>query len=150
MLIATRRKTTPRLLVIVAFLFGLFVLLASFAPTLALAVAFLVVVGFFSVYFTSLGNITLQLEAEPEMRGRVMSLWSVAFLGSTPIGGPIVGWVGEYAGPRWALALGGFAAVFAAIIGARNLRKQKQANLEIKESEVKNAEESSESEKRKI
>jgi MFS family permease len=145
-IIASRRKTTPRTLVFVAFLFGLFVLGASFAPTLALAIALLVAVGFFSVYFTSLGNITLQLESAPEMRGRVMALWSVAFLGSTPIGGPIVGWVGEYAGSRWALALGGFAAVFAAFVGARNLRKQRQANLEIQESHMGIAEESVEAE----
>ena len=142
LLIANRRKTTPRTLVIVAFLFGLFVLAASFAPTFVLAIVLLVTVGFFSVYFTSLGNITLQLESSPEMRGRVMALWAVAFLGSTPIGGPIVGWVGEYAGPRWALALGGFAAVLAAIIGARNLRRQRQADLEIKEKEIETAEES--------
>ena len=142
LMIASRRRAKPRGLVIVAFLFGLFVLGASFAPTLALAIGLLVVVGFFSVYFTSLGNITLQLESEPEMRGRVMALWAVAFLGSTPIGGPIIGWIGEYAGPRWALAVGGFAAVFAAFVGARNLRKQRQADLEIQKSHMETAEES--------
>ncbi len=47
------------------------------------------------------GNATLQLEAEPRMRGRVMALWLVAFLGTTPIGGPAVGWVSSTLGARW-------------------------------------------------
>ena len=46
-----------------------------------------------------------------------MALWAVAFLGSTPIGGPVIGWIGEYAGPRWGLAVGGFAALIAAGFG---------------------------------
>ncbi len=56
----------------------------------------------------------LQLESVPEKRGLVMSLWTMAFLGSTPIGGPIIGWIGEYIGPRWGLGVGGIAAVTAA------------------------------------
>jgi len=57
------------------------------------------------------------------MRGRVMSLWAVAFLGSTPIGGPIVGWVGEHAGPRYGLALGGVAALLAGALAYRSLAR---------------------------
>jgi MFS family permease len=57
------------------------------------------------------------------MRGRVMAFWSIAFLGSTTIGGPLVGWFAGVAGPRWGLALGGIAALVAAIIGAGTLRK---------------------------
>jgi hypothetical protein len=48
-----------------------------------------------------------------------MALWTVAFLGSTPVGGPVIGAIGEHVGPRWALALGGVAAVLAAGLGAR-------------------------------
>ena len=48
----------------------------------------------------------------PAMRGRVMALWSVAMIGSTPIGGPIVGWIGEHVGARWGIAIGGFSALF--------------------------------------
>jgi MFS family permease len=59
------------------------------------------------------------------MRGRVMSFWSVAFLGSTTIGGPIVGWFAQVAGARWSLALGGLAALVAAALGAFTLRKLK-------------------------
>jgi MFS family permease len=67
--------------------------------------------------FLARANTTLQLEALPEMRGRVMALWAVAFIGSTPIGGPIIGWIGQHAGPRWGLAVGGGAAAAAAGLG---------------------------------
>ena len=58
------------------------------------------------VAFISMSNTNLQLAAAPEMRGRVMALYSVAFLGSTPVGGPIVGWVGQTIGPRAAAGAG--------------------------------------------
>src|SRR5215217_6063297 len=107
-----------RRLTIAALLFGASVLLTAVAPTLPLALLALVAVGFCSIGFTSLGNATLQLTSSAEMRGRVMALWTVAFLGSTPIGGPVIGAIGEHVGPRWALALGGVAAVLAAGLGA--------------------------------
>lgn len=122
LLVARRRRTTSRALVLGAAGFGAVILLAAAAPTLPVAIAVLVLVGAGSVAFLAVGNATLQLAAEPAMRGRVMALWGVAFLGSTPLGGPIAGWVGEHAGPRWALALGGAAAMLAAGYGAWALR----------------------------
>ena len=119
---ASRRRSTPRMLVIASCLFGLSVLLTAIAPTLTLAFCALIVVGFFSINFTSLGNVTLQLESAPTMQGRVMALWSVAFLGTTPIGGPIIGAIGEHIGPRWGLAVGGLAALAAAGLGLRALQ----------------------------
>lgn len=141
LVVANLRKTTPRTLVVVAFFFGVFIFAAAMAPVLWMAVFLLVISGFFSIYFTSLGNTTLQLESIPQMRGRVMALWAVVFLGSAPIGGPIVGWIGEYAGPRWSLAVGGVAAIVAAGIGAVNLKKQaikipKTAEIKIAEAEA--------------
>ena len=59
-------------------------------------------------------NSTLQLAVAPAMRGRVMALYSVVFLGSTPIGAPLVGWLAEVAGPRAGMALGATAALAAA------------------------------------
>lgn len=97
--------------------------LVAFAPTLLFAIGGMVLVGASSINFTSIGNVTLQLESLPEMRGRVMSLWTVAFLGSTPIGGPIIGWIGEHIGPRWGLGVGGLAAVLAAFIGVFTLKQ---------------------------
>ena len=81
----------------------------------------MVFVGFFSINLTSLGNTMIQLAAAPHMRGRIMSLWSMAMFGSTLIGGPIIGLIGQYIGPRWGLALGGVAAMGAAGYAARTL-----------------------------
>ncbi|HVY68222.1 MAG TPA: MFS transporter, partial [Patescibacteria group bacterium] len=103
---------------------GIFLILASVVPSLYLALLMMALVGIFSINFIALGNTLLQLESAPEMRGRVMSLWTMAFLGSTPIGGPIIGWIGEYAGPRWGLATGGIAAISAAALGAFTLLKK--------------------------
>jgi len=120
---ASRKGIVPYKLVSASLLFGLAVLGAAFMPTLVLSGLVMVVVGICSINFSSLGNSLLQLESSPQMRGRVMSFWSVAFLGTTTIGGPIVGWVAEMAGARWGLALGGLAAVAAAALGAVTLRK---------------------------
>ena len=98
--------------------------MTAFSPTLLVAILAMVVVGFFSINFTSLGNVTLQLESTPAMQGRVMALWSVSFLGTTPIGGPLIGVVGEHAGARWALLIGGLAAIVAAGVGLRAVRRQ--------------------------
>jgi len=119
---AGRKGSTPRKLVGASALFGAAVLAAACMPTLALAGLGMVAVGAGSINFSSLGNSTLQLESSPQMRGRVMSLWSMAFLGSTAIGGPIVGWFAEAAGSRWGLALGGLAALAAAALGAAAFR----------------------------
>jgi len=121
-LFASRKGIQPYKLVSAALLFGLAVLGAAFMPSLLLAGVALVLVGICSINFSSLGNSTLQLESSPQMRGRVMSFWTVAFLGSTTIGGPIVGWFAEAAGARWGLALGGLAALVAAGLGAITLR----------------------------
>lgn len=111
-------------LVVSALLFGVAMLLTAAAPTLPLAFCAMLLVGFCSVNFTSLGNVTLQLNSLPTMQGRVMSLWTIAFLGTTPIGGPIIGAIGEHAGGRWGLLVGGVAAIAAAGIGVLTSRQQ--------------------------
>jgi MFS family permease len=90
---------------------GVTTLGATVAPSFVLELAALFLVGVASISFIALGNATLQLTASPEMRGRVMGLWTVAFLGSTPIGGPIVGWLGEHIDPRVGLGTGAVAAL---------------------------------------
>jgi len=119
---ASRKGITPYKLVSASLLFGLAILTASLMPSLLLSGLALVLVGACSINFSSLGNSILQLSSSPQMRGRVMSFWSVAFLGSTTIGGPIVGWFAEAAGARWGLALGGLAALIASALGAVTLR----------------------------
>lgn len=114
---ATRGRTGLRTLSLAAFGFGLAILLAALSPVLGAELAALAVVGWASVSFLATGNSTLQLGAEPSMRGRVMSLWAVAFLGSTPIGGPAIGWIVAESGGRIGLATGALACVFAGLIG---------------------------------
>jgi MFS family permease len=106
LLVAARGKTGLRPLVLSATGFGVALAFATLAPSLALELVALAFVGWASISFMSMGNSTLQLTAEAGMRGRVMSLWFVAFQGSTPIGGPLVGWLMAAAGARAGLGLG--------------------------------------------
>src|SRR6185437_4729845 len=73
----------------------------------------LVLMGLCSIAFISTANATLQLQADPAMRGRVMALFATAFLGSTPIGAPLVGWISDVTSPRIAILVGGVATLAA-------------------------------------
>lgn len=115
LVVAHRARPTPRALAGSALAFGLFMLGVSMAPVLPLELALLVPMGAASIAFTATANSTLQLRSDPAMRGRVMALYGVAFLGSTPIGAPIVGAVAQVVNPRAAVALG---AVAALVVGA--------------------------------
>jgi MFS family permease len=111
---SVRARVRPALLAGAAAAFGALVVAAALAPTTALAALALVPVGAASVVFAASVNSFLQLAVAPHMRGRVMALYSTVFLGSTPIGGPLMGWIAGAAGPRTALALGGLVALAAA------------------------------------
>jgi MFS family permease len=113
-----RGRVGPRLLVGAAALFGLAELLVAIAPELSLQLLTLIPLGAISVTFAAGVNSALQLAVEPAMRGRVMALYSMVFLGSTPIGAPLVGWIAEVWGPRGGLLLGALAAFVAAAGGA--------------------------------
>ena len=113
-----RASVGPRLLIAAAFGFGAVALLAALAPTVPLEVAALIPLGAASVTFAAGINSSLQLAADPAMRGRVMALYSIVFLGSTPIGGPIAGFLSQSIDPRAALVMAG-AAGLAAAVGAR-------------------------------
>jgi predicted MFS family arabinose efflux permease len=123
LVVANRARASRRKLGIAGVVFGTLVLVASLMPTIGAMVLWLPLVGAASVAFISMSNTNLQLAAAPDMRGRVMALYSVAFLGSTPVGGPIVGWVGQTIGPRAALVLGGVTAVSASLIAWRSLNR---------------------------
>jgi len=107
-------KTGPRLIAASALAFGLSAVGAAAMPALALEIPLLVLLGGAAVTFAATINSSLQLAVAPEMRGRVMALYSVVFLGSTPIGAPLVGWLSEAYDPRFALLLAGIAGVSAA------------------------------------
>jgi MFS family permease len=123
LLVAARGKTGLGPLTLAASGFGVAIGLAAVAPGLPLELAALAFAGGMSISFMSTGNSTLQLGAAPEMRGRVMSLWFVAFQGSTPIGGPIIGAVMGIAGARAGLGLGAITCLVVAAGGLLTLRR---------------------------
>lgn len=115
---AGKTATELRRLIVTAVLFGVSIVATALAPDFAVELILLVVVGMLSVLFISLGNTTLQLTSVPQMRGRVMALWSIAFQGTTPIGGPIIGAIADRSNPRVGLLVGGVAAILAAGVGS--------------------------------
>ncbi|MDQ6797697.1 MAG: MFS transporter [Actinomycetota bacterium] len=125
--VASHRQAGATALALNAMAFGTVLLVAAVAPNLAVELIALVLIGVASIGFLTLGNATLQLAAPPEMRGRVMALWAVAFLGSTPIGGPVIGWIGQNLGPRYGLGLGGLAALAAGAWAYRRLARMADA-----------------------
>lgn len=120
---ASRTRPSGKRLAIAAGLFGAALLLAAVAPSFPLALVFMALAGAASIFFAAMANTSIQLATSAEMRGRVMALYAIAFMGSTPIGGPIVGWVGQVFDPRVALALGGVATLVAGILGWRSLSR---------------------------
>jgi MFS family permease len=126
---SARRRIGEGLLVGAALAFGVFGILAALAPTLQLEALALAPLGAASVTFAAGINSTLQLAAEPHMRGRVMALYSIVFLGSTPIGGPIAGALSGALGARAALVMAGVAALLAAAGASVAFRRARAARL---------------------
>lgn len=115
---AARRRTVDiRTVVLAAAAFGGTMLVFGAAPDLVAAFGVAAVVGFFSVRFMTLSTAIVQVRAHPAMRGRVIALQSMLLLGTTPFGGPLLGWICDAFGPRAGLALGGLAALGAAVLG---------------------------------
>ena len=123
---AFRSRPSTRLLAFIGLVFGGAILAVALSPSEAWAIALLVPMGAASISFVATNNATLQLRADPSMRGRVMSLNAIAFLGSTPIGALFLGYVSDATNPRLALAIGGAATLVASIplfvLGARQRR----------------------------
>ena len=116
--------------------FGVTMLALAVAPSIAWAFPIGAVMGMASIGFLTASTAIVQTKAAPEMRGRVLALQAMVFLGSTPIGGPIVGYVSEHLGPRYAIAMGGFAGVGAAAWGAMTLRGDRPEPAEPADLEV--------------
>ena len=114
LLAAHRARPTPRLLQVLALIFGGLMAAVALAPTLLVADLLIVLMGAASIGFIATANATLQLTADPAMRGRVMALYAMAFLGTTPIGAPLVGAIAQWTSPRVALLVGAVATVVSA------------------------------------
>jgi MFS family permease len=114
-LATARRETVPKShLVGSAAVFGVGMALLALAPSLILAYLAAVIVGFGSIGFMTSSTAIVQLRADPAFRGRVLALQAMVFLGSTPVGGPVVGWVADALGARAAVWLGAVACFVAA------------------------------------
>jgi MFS family permease len=112
---AFRSKPSTRLLAFIGLIFGGAILAVAVSPTTAAALVLLVVMGAASISFVATNNAILQLRSDPSMRGRVMSLNAIAFLGSTPIGAPLLGYISDSTSPRVALVVGGVATLLATV-----------------------------------
>jgi len=123
LLAASRERPRFNALVLGAATFGLGCTLAALAPGYWLFAAALVVIGVAALTVMNTSNALMQLSTEPAMRGRVMALRLGVALGGTPIGAPIVGWVADHFGPRWALGIGATAGFAAAIIAVGALSR---------------------------
>jgi MFS family permease len=115
-LVIAGRRASARILIASILVFGAMVVAAGVAPTLAVEMALMVPLGAASTGFISNANALLQLGSAPEMRGRIMALFSIVFVGSTPIGGPLVGWIAEAFGPRASMVLAGTATLVAGLV----------------------------------
>ena len=112
---ARRQRTRVRLIVVSGLLFSLSLVVAGLMPTYWTYAAVLPIAGFTSMTMITAANSIMQLKVEPAMRGRVTSIYMMVFLGSTPIGSPLVGWIGQEFGARWTLLLGGAISVVGAL-----------------------------------
>jgi len=121
---AGRQKPSLASLLVGAGIFGLGCTLAALAPGYWWFGAALVVIGAAGLTFTNGTNSIMQLSTEPAMRGRVMALRVGIALGGTPIGAPLVGWVANHFGPRWALGIGAGAGFTAALVAAYVLARR--------------------------
>jgi predicted MFS family arabinose efflux permease len=120
---AMLRRPTARVLAGVALAMGVAELAAAGAPTLGLEAVAITFLGGAGIAYVVLTNASLQVASDPAMRGRVMALFGMAFLGSTPIGAPLVGWISNHYGARSGFAIGGIAALvcgLAALPGRRS------------------------------
>ncbi len=111
LLAARRERPRVRLVIGAAFGFGVATGVMALMPTYPAYVVSCIPVGLASLTMMTAANSTIQMSTDPAMRGRVMSLYMVVFLGATPVGSPIVGWIGEELGPRWAIGIGSITAL---------------------------------------
>ncbi|MFF3399320.1 MFS transporter [Streptomyces sp. NPDC002659] len=114
-LLAARRGTSRlRVLVAAGMLFGVLEIVTAFAPQFWIFAVLLVPIGMFGLTVNVTANSSIQMATEPAMRGRVMSLFMMVFVGGTPVGAPLVGWITDTYGPRIGFAAGGAVALVAA------------------------------------
>jgi MFS family permease len=123
--VARRRSISVRTVAMAALGYGVSLTAMAVAPNEAIAFVLGPVLGLTSIAFLTASTAIVQIESAPEMRGRVLALQAVLFLGSTPIGGPIVGFVSQQWGARYGIALGAAAALLAGAWGLQRSRRMR-------------------------
>ncbi|WP_378148780.1 MFS transporter [Cnuibacter sp. UC19_7] len=126
---ASRDRPRIRTVVLASGGFGLAALVAAVMPTYWSFAAATICIAFCGQLIMTMANGTVQTTTSPAMRGRVMALYMAIFMGGTPIGAPIVGWVADAFGPRYGLGLAALAGVAAFALGAAWLRRRRAADL---------------------
>ncbi|HUY63040.1 MAG TPA: MFS transporter [Acidimicrobiales bacterium] len=124
LVVAGRNRPNIHRLTAIGLGFGALIMAVALSPDLVVALIMLVPMGALSIAFIATANATLQLRADPSMRGRVMALYAIAFLGTTPIGSPLVGWISQQSSPRVALAVGALSTVAASGLTRRRHRRE--------------------------
>jgi MFS family permease len=127
LLTATRKRSGLTHLIVGALAFGVGFSVAAVMPTYVLFALPLVLIGVAAQTFTTSANSTLQVSTEPAMRGRVVAIFLAIALGGTPVGAPLIGWIADRFGPRWALSVGAAAGFGAAAVGLLHLARQRHA-----------------------
>ncbi|MEY2401747.1 MAG: hypothetical protein QOJ08_1858 [Ilumatobacteraceae bacterium] len=122
LLSARRASVDVRKIIWSTYAFGVAMLLLAVTPNVSFAYPIGILVGISSITFMTTSTAIVQLRSDPSMRGRVLALQAMVFLGSTPIGGPILGYVCEHFGARSGVAIGGLSAIVAGVYGMRAIR----------------------------
>lgn len=126
---AGNKTPNMRILIFSSLAFGIVGMFAAIMPSALSFGVLLIVLGVVAQIFTTSTNALVQLSTKPEMRGRVMTIYMGIFLGCTPLGSPLIGWVADTLGPRWALSVGAASGLLAGMIGTVYfLRKEGKKN----------------------
>ena len=136
LLAARRVRIRLRLVAGAAVGFGVAEIVAGLMPTYVAFALMCPVIGFFTLTMLNSANATMQLESEPALRGRVMALYMTIVMGGTPIGSPIIGWVGEHFGPRWTLLGGGALVIFGVVLAVALFARPTRGEAELEEREA--------------
>lgn len=113
--VASRASSPPRAILYASYVVALALIVTALTSSVWMAHLTLILVGASTTSFLTLSNSVLQLQSDPKMRGRVLGLRAMAVLGARPVGGPIVGWIGDHLGPRYSLGIGAVACVCVAL-----------------------------------
>ena len=131
LLSARRAKPRVALLLVGAMVFGTALTVAAAIPEYWVFSAALIVVGASAQTFTTTANSSVQLSTDAAMRGRVMAIYLAIVMGGTPLGAPVVGWIADTFGPRWALGVGAAAGFGAALVGINYLRRYRHLRVRV-------------------